>query len=86
MTHEKAHWDPETKTLFVETISDRSDPKRKTSFWDEDPQLQIINLLKAQNELLKKILAQTAPYHTGSQTVQISDSGTVSPDSDSNTP
>lgn len=71
MTHENAHWDADKKVLFVENISDRRDPTRVTKFWDVDPQLQIINLLKQQVKLLEKLLAREVPYHTGPQTVVV---------------
>jgi len=81
MTHETAHWDDEKKILFVETKSDRSDPTRKTSFWDVDPQVQIIALLTDMKALLGKLLEHTAPYHSGSQTVTVaSPAGTESQD------
>ncbi len=71
MTHQEAYYDLDTKTLYVTTKSDRRDPDHQTKFWAVDPQLQIINLLKEQLALLKQLVDHSAPYHTGSQTVDI---------------
>jgi len=86
MTHEKADYDKETKTLFITVDHDRTDPDFKSKFWDEDPQLQIINLLKDIKSLLEKTEAKTAPYHTGPMAVKIPSPVPLLPDSDSKAP
>lgn len=67
--HKRTAWDPETKTIYLEAIMEQKGGGRKV--WDVDPHKQMIALLIEQCELLKRILAQTAPYHTGPQTVTV---------------
>lgn len=72
MTHikyDRGDYDSSTKTLHKSTPLAPSN--RGPDAWDVDPQVQIIELLVDIHHVLKKILDLQAPYHSGSQTVEV---------------
>ncbi len=69
LTYNRGTYDKETKTVRLSTKDKPAIVGKK--IWDVDPQRQIIDLLKEQLVLLKKIADSTVPYHTGSQAVSL---------------
>lgn len=72
MTHiqyDRGDYDASTKTLYKSTPL--APINRGPDAWEVDPQQQIIDLLKEQLILLRKIADSSVPYHTGPQAVSL---------------